>query len=155
MPHNPKLLKTERFYYIYTRGNNSCKIFIHDKNYSYFKSLMKKYLIPICNCLEYSLLENEIHIIIQTFNKKEILHFQKIMMLNKLTPEKRISQQISNMLNAYTKAFNKKYNRTGSLFEHPFHKKEIIGNVNMHRKTNNIHLLSTNNNFSINNNLNK
>ncbi|MBI1882207.1 MAG: hypothetical protein HYR94_28880 [Chloroflexi bacterium] len=30
------------------------------------------------------------------------------------------SSQFSNFFNAYTKAFNKAYQRTGSLFEHPF-----------------------------------
>jgi putative transposase len=34
-------------------------------------------------------------------------------------------QSFSNLFNAYTKAFNKKYKRTGSLFEHPFKRKLI------------------------------
>jgi hypothetical protein len=33
--------------------------------------------------------------------------------------------QFSHLFNSYTQAFNKKYNRTGSLFESPFHRKEI------------------------------
>lgn len=39
--------------------------------------------------------------------------------------EKRINHQFSNLFNAYTKAFNKKYDRTGSLFEHTFRRKLI------------------------------
>jgi REP element-mobilizing transposase RayT len=42
-----------------------------------------------------------------------------------LTPDKRISQQFSNLFNAYTKAFNKRYSRTGSLFEHTFRRKLV------------------------------
>ncbi len=33
--------------------------------------------------------------------------------------------QFGHLFNSYTKAFNKKYNRTGSLFESPFRRKEI------------------------------
>jgi putative transposase len=39
--------------------------------------------------------------------------------------EKRISQQFSNLFNGYTKAFNKMYNRKGSLFIPNFKRKEI------------------------------
>jgi hypothetical protein len=35
------------------------------------------------------------------------------------------SQQFSHLFNSYAKAFNKMYNRTGSLFEHPFHRIEV------------------------------
>ena len=39
----------------------------------------------------------------------------------------RPSKQFSNLFNAYTKAFNKRYNRTGTLFERPF-KRILIEN---------------------------
>ncbi len=39
--------------------------------------------------------------------------------------EKRISQQFSNLFNAYTKAFNNMYGRKGSLFIHRFKRKEV------------------------------
>jgi hypothetical protein len=41
---------------------------------------------------------------------------------------KPLHQHFSNLFNAYTKAFNKKYNRTGSLFEKNFHRKLIYNN---------------------------
>lgn len=40
-------------------------------------------------------------------------------------PGKRITQQFSNLFNAYTKAVNKRYHRTGSLFEHTFRRKQV------------------------------
>lgn len=39
--------------------------------------------------------------------------------------EKSPSQFFSNLLNAYSKAFNKRYKRTGSLFQRPFKRKRI------------------------------
>jgi len=35
------------------------------------------------------------------------------------------SKQFSHLFNAYSQAFNKRYNRTGSLFEKPFERKRI------------------------------
>ncbi len=41
--------------------------------------------------------------------------------------EQRINRQFSNLFNAYSKAFNKKYKRTGSLIEHGFRRIEVEG----------------------------
>jgi hypothetical protein len=40
-------------------------------------------------------------------------------------PEKKISQAFSNCFNAYAKSINRSYNRTGSLFQERFGRKEI------------------------------
>ena len=40
-------------------------------------------------------------------------------------PVRSPSQAFSNLFNAYTKAFNKTYGRTGTLFERPFHRREV------------------------------
>jgi hypothetical protein len=47
--------------------------------------------------------------------------------VEELVIEKKIlpSQSFSNLFNAYTKAFNKSYNRHGALFERPFRRKQI------------------------------
>jgi len=51
--------------------------------------------------------------------------FQDLRGVDGMEPEKRLYQQFSNLFNAYTKAYNKRYDRTGSLFEHPFRRKQI------------------------------
>ncbi|HJW89895.1 MAG TPA: hypothetical protein VJ436_04560 [Anaerolineales bacterium] len=43
------------------------------------------------------------------------------------------SQAFSNLFNAYAKAINKAYNRTGSLFEHPFGRKVINSEAHLTR----------------------
>lgn len=43
-----------------------------------------------------------------------------------LEREKAVSQALSNLFNAYSKAFNKKYNRTGSLFRTRFKRKGVF-----------------------------
>ena len=54
-------------------------------------------------------------------NEKNIKNFDKDK-LKKPVP----FRQFSHLFNAYTKWFNRKYNRTGSLFEKNFKKKEIL-----------------------------
>ncbi|MFN3968718.1 transposase [Flavobacterium sp.] len=59
---------------------------------------------------------------------KNHFHFLvRIKEIEEITLEKKIlpSQSFSNLFNAYTKAFNKSYNRHGALFERPFRRKEI------------------------------
>ncbi|OBQ56139.1 transposase [Tamlana sp. s12] len=96
-------LVSGHYYHIYNRGNNGQNIFFEDINYTYFLDLIKKHLIPDFKILTYCLLPN---------------HFHLLLKINEDCP--RPSQKLSNLFNAYTKAINKKYNRTGSLLEKPF-----------------------------------
>ncbi|PWG06844.1 transposase [Polaribacter aquimarinus] len=99
---------TDNYYHIYNRGNNGDDIFYEEKNYDYFLILIKKYLLPICEIYAYCLLKNHFHILLRIKDTVD-------------NP----SQHFSNLFNAYTKAMNKKYNRTGSLFEKPFKRIKI------------------------------
>ena len=59
---------------------------------------------------------------------KNHFHFLvRIKEVNEVTTEKKISpsQSFSNLFNAYSKSFNKSYNRHGALFERPFRRKPI------------------------------
>lgn len=103
-------LQEDCYYHIYNRGNNKQRIFFEAQNYTYFLGLIKKYLLEVCDIYAYCLLNNHFHLLIKT--KAEIE--------NKL-----ISQAFSNCFNAYAKAINKSYNRTGSLFQDRFKRKMI------------------------------
>lgn len=97
-------------YHVFNRGNNQENIFIEDRNYLYFLTLLKKYLLPVADIYAYCLLKNHFHLVVRI---KEI----------ELLPEKlklKPYLALSNLFNAYTKAINNTYNRKGSLFqEHP------------------------------------
>jgi REP element-mobilizing transposase RayT len=94
-------------YHICNRGINREDIFKEEKNYAYFLSLMKKYLVPVADIYAYCLMKNHYHI---------LLHFKE--QQNVLVSD--AYQPLSNMLNAYSKSINKSYQRTGSLFQrHP------------------------------------
>jgi len=96
-------LEETYFYHIFNRGNNKRDIFKEDENYYYFLKLVRKYILPIADIYCYCLLKNHFHLLIQIKENAE-----------------KPSQAFSNMFNAYSKAFNKKYERVGSLFQRPF-----------------------------------
>jgi REP element-mobilizing transposase RayT len=104
-------LKPEQYYHIFNRSNNKETIFKDEANYMYFLDLLKKYILPIATVYSYCLLPNHFHLLIRTENFKS----------------KKISQSFANLFNSYTKAINKKYNRTGSLFQKGF-KRKLINN---------------------------
>ena len=95
-------LSSDKFYHIYNRGNNKENVFIEEQNYAYFLLLIRRHLLPVSDIYAYCLLKNHFHILVKT---KEFEN------------DALIGNGFSNLFNAYAKAINKKYNRTGSLFK--------------------------------------
>ena len=106
-------------YHIFQRGNNRESIFLEKRNYAYFMRLYAKYIHPIADTYAYCLLKNHVHFLVRI--KTETLRVSKTLRVLKSSP----SQQFGNLFNAYAKAFNKRYNRTGSLFQKPFGRVEV------------------------------
>ena len=127
-------LQTGKYYHIYNRGINRCDLFREDDNYEYFLRLYDKYISPVANTLAWVLMKNHFHLLVEILPPScwdELPHPEGYKNLrgegvnSDMSPKKRVNQQFSNLFNAYTKAFNERYSRTGSLFEHPFRRKEI------------------------------
>lgn len=111
-------LLPDNYYHIYTRGNNKENLFRQKDNYKYFLSLWQKHLTPIAYTQAYCLMPNHIHFCIK------VRHFEDLS--EKFQNGSRLlSQPISNCFNAYTKAFNKRFSRTGSLFQRPYQRKLV------------------------------
>jgi REP element-mobilizing transposase RayT len=108
------------YYHIYNRGINSSKIFYEDENYHYFLGLYDKYITPVANTFAWCLLNNHFHFFIRIKELTDI-DTSEIKSSKGINP----SRQFSHLFNAYTQAINKRYNRTGSLFEKPFKRKLI------------------------------
>ncbi len=106
-------LAPSRYYHIYNRGNNRENIFFEERNYNYFLDLYAKYISPVADTYAYCLLKNHFHLLIRIKDESDLRGFQNLEGLNP-------TQQFSNFLNAYAKAINKTYNRTGSLFQGRF-----------------------------------
>jgi len=126
------LLEPNKYYHIYNRGIDSMNIFRDNENYEYFLNLYDKYIEPVANTFAWVLMKNHFHFLVKINTKKEIISSYNIDLQGFENLEglesaitKRIYQQFSNMFNAYTKAINKRYSRTGALFESNFHRKLI------------------------------
>lgn len=119
-------LEYGHFYHIYNRGINSCKLFREPTNYEHFLGLYDNYISPVADTYAWALMGNHFHLLvkIKTRNELYLQGFQNLEGI-KAPGRNRVNQQFSNLFNAYTKAFNKRYNRTGSLFEHPFERIKI------------------------------
>ena len=113
---NPIPLQYGKYYHVYNRGNNRENIFVEKRNYRYFLQLYTKHVEPVVDTYAYCLLRNHFHFLLHV---KDITSFQDPSVL------KKPSQYFSNLFNAYTKAFNKAYNRTGALFQRPFGRIEV------------------------------
>lgn len=108
-------IEASQYYHYFNRSNNKELIFREKENYIYFLKLINKYILPIANIYSYCLLPNHFHFILRIKDSKELPEKYQ-------TNKTKVSQPFSNLFNAYTKAFNKKYGRKGSLFQkHPKH----------------------------------
>jgi len=148
MPNPQPPLEHGKYFHIYNRGINRCNLFAENKNYEYFLNLYDKYISEIAQTYAWVLMPNHFHFLVQIkeeekigFNlKKQVVKAESA---NRIEGQSLISSsdfdntldftsqkykpenQFSNLFNAYAQAFNRKYKRTGSLFEHTFHRKEV------------------------------
>ena len=116
--HEP--LEFGKYYHIYNRGINSCNLFKEEENYRYFRQLYKKHISPIATTLAWVLMPNHFHFLVRI--NEPPLTLSGFQTLTGLKPP---HQSFSNLFNAYTQAFNKRYGRHGGLFERPFRRKLI------------------------------
>ena len=116
-------LEPGKYYHIFTKGNNQENIFLEEKNYAYFLQLYRQHISPIADTFAYCLLKNHFHFLIRI---KETCEPQtsQVSETCEVSPAM-VSRRFSNLLNAYTKAINKAYGRTGSLFQERFRRLEV------------------------------
>jgi putative transposase len=116
-------LQPGHYYHIYNRGNNREDLFREERNYRYFLKLYAHHILPVADTYAYCLLRNHFHLLTRIKTEEE-LKAEQILPASKLVDFKP-SQYFSNLFNAYTKAINKAYERTGSLFEERFGRIEV------------------------------
>src|SRR5690554_5809319 len=115
------------FYHVYNHANGIENIFKEEKNYYYFLLKYKQHIGPVADTYAYCLLPNHFHILLKTRPLNRIF-LEKTKGKEKVFQDL-LSQRMSNFFNAYTKAFNKMYDRKGSLFLDNV-KREKIGEEN-------------------------
>jgi REP element-mobilizing transposase RayT len=120
-------------YHVYNHGNADDLIFKEDTNYDFFLQKYQKYIPPIADTFAYCLLPNHFHFMIRVKERDKLLEFFKDKNPQGFQNPEGLGSEISNMishqfgtfLNSYTKAYNKYYDRKGSLFRNTFKRKPI------------------------------
>ncbi len=142
MPHTA--LEYDKFYHIYNRGINGCPLFRHTDNYEHFLNLYDKYISPVANTYAWVLMNNHFHFLVRvksinqigyykplnTDRSNDSVRFQTIQNLSESKGPDKVkkpdpSRHFSHLFNAYTKYYNIKTKRSGSLFERPFKRIKI------------------------------
>ena len=118
-------LQSGNYYHIYNRGNNGTRIFFEDDNYRYFLRLYDKYIPPVADTFAWCLMRNHFHILLYLKTDQEIPKEDYLISTGKEPKKPDASRQLGHLFNAYTQGINKRYSRTGSLFEKPFERKRI------------------------------
>ena len=119
---SPPALSYDTIYHIYNRGVNRANIFVVERDYERFLALLERHVLPVTDLFAYNLLRNHFHLAVRIRSEQEIASAQGLDPGRILIP----SVQFSNCFNAYAKAFNARYGRTGSLFQHPFGRKAVL-----------------------------
>jgi len=120
-----EVLSPGNYYHIYNRGNNGEPLFFEEENYIYFLKLYDKYISPIAETYAWCLMKNHFHFLVYLKSEEEIDISQ---LTYKTSTKPKIisaSRQFSHCFNSYAQTINKKYNRTGSLFEKSLERKHV------------------------------
>ena len=109
------------FYHVYNRGINGADLFFEERNYRHFLRLYSEQVHPVIDTFAYCLMKNHFHLLVRPKLEKDLTGLVDLTGLKNLSGLQVLySQRFSNCFNAYTKAINRAYGRSGSLFERPF-----------------------------------
>jgi putative transposase len=107
-------------YHIVSRAVGAEKIFRDKFNYPFFLTRYQQHISPVADTFCYCLLPNHFHFLTRIKEEKYIkAHFEKVKKNKIYSPDLAsafIMERFSNLLNSYTKSFNKMYKRKGGLF---------------------------------------
>ena len=95
-------------YHIYNRGANRQPIFRDDENYRFLLGRVKEAAVEQqVSVLTYCLMPNHFHFVLRQDGEHPLSGF------------------VQSVFNSYTKAFNKRYQRSGTLFEGPYRARAV------------------------------
>ncbi len=104
--------ETDAFFHVLNHAVGSENLFRNDDNFTYFLKKYNEHTHHVWDTYAYCLMPNHFHFLVKV---KPLEELQK---LPKFSDDihKFVMQKLSNLLNAYAKAYNIKYNRKGALF---------------------------------------
>ena len=107
MPRRDIPLIAGNYYHLYNRGHNRMHIFFDEENYLFFLRRLRRYLVPEhARLIAYVLMPNHYHLLVQAITD-DLSHAMQLFSIS------------------YTKAINKRFGRTGALFQGAFKAKMV------------------------------
>lgn len=100
----------DNLYHVYNQGNNQQLIFSSAEEYLIFLRMIRKCITPHAEIIAYCLMPNHFHFLIYTDERVSTLIKQGGLLIDPLT------NGFRKLLSGYARIFNKRYNRSGSLF---------------------------------------
>jgi len=151
------MLLPSTYYHIYNHANGDDNLFREERNYPFFLEKYRYYIDPIADTIAWCLMPNHFHLLVRIKDVEDLVKtFPKFGTLEKFgegatlenlsgsEKEKQLSfllsKQFSNLFSSYTQAFNKVYQRKGSLFLKNFKRKAIHNDAYLQRLILYIHL---------------
>jgi len=116
----------DAYFHVYHHANGGENLYRNDENYRYFLERYAEFIEPVARTYAYCLLPNHFHFLVKTRGVELVRNnlgedaFQKFETFGKL-----VSKQFAKMLSAYTQAYNKVFERKGSLFMQNLRRKPI------------------------------
>jgi putative transposase len=114
----------DQVYHVYNQGNNRQKTFATDNDYEIFFAYFQKLILPHADAISYCLMPNHFHFMLLTKPSCERVKLQGGIVIDSLTDGFR------NLLSGYTRVFNARYEKTGSLFRQKT-KANLLSNANV------------------------
>ena len=121
----PEPLLFGEYYHIDNRGNNGEALFRDERNPSYFLDLCARYVEPIAQTYAYCLLTNHFHFLVRIRDYEDLAQAFSFCRDWRTHAEAFSARAFSSLFSTYAKAFNRRYRRTGSLFEKPFQRRLV------------------------------
>jgi len=110
-----------KFYHVYNRSVDLRPMFRTNANYIFFLKQYNAYLSGVVDTYAYCLLGNHFHLAIRIKDQKELGLFQSARKYKEMRDNHEIvSLQFRKFFQSYSMAFNKAFERVGTLFQTPF-----------------------------------
>jgi len=107
-----------KFYHVFNHANGNENLFAETRNYHFFLKKLCYHISPVCRIYGYCLLPNHFHLLVSTreWEVLQDLWSKPGKQLSQKEIELKVSKSFSNFFSCYAQAFNKVYQRRGSLF---------------------------------------
>ena len=104
-------------YHIYNQGNNRQTVFFEPRNYLFFITKIREYILPHGDMLCYCLMPNHFHLLFHVNQINMVVPKSKgdLDALDNIR-NRSLNESIAILLRSYTRAINKQEQRSGSLF---------------------------------------